>query len=356
MNCIRKLSLVVLMALCTLASSAQFTINGTVSGVPDGARLRLYYVAKNYVLIDSTVIHDGQFCFSGGRQAEPRWAIIKVNNDFTALADFYIENGTISITGERYKTKVTGTPVNEQYNRYNSEINSLFNDIYSLSAARATATTEAQRDSCTRAIKAVEKEQMRREEAFIVDYPDSPVSLRVLEFRSRKAGSAHILRLWNMLGEQNRKSKEGESVREYALRLAGTEGGAPAPDFTLAASDGREVSLKSYRGRYVLIDFWASWCAPCRAGFPALAELYRKYAGTRFTILGVSLDRKEAAWRKAIKQENAPWTQLIDLKGSVASRYAVMAIPRLVLVSPEGKIVGSYDKAEINEELMKILK
>lgn len=144
--------------------------------------------------------------------------------------------------------------------------------------------------------------------------------------------------------------------RALKISFAGEEreGGAIAPDFSLANKDGKKVSLSDFRGKYVLIDFWASWCAPCRASFPSIVKIYQKYKSRNFEIIGVSLDRSEKAWRKALSEETAPWVQLLDAKGFVAKEYAVMAIPHLVLISPEGKIIGLFDKAEINRELVEL--
>lgn len=94
--------------------------------------------------------------------------------------------------------------------------------------------------------------------------------------------------------------------------------------------------------------------APCRASFPSIVKIYQKYKSWNFEIIGVSLDRSEKAWHKALSEETAPWVQLLDAKGFVAKEYAVMAIPHLVLISPEGKIIGSFDKAEINRELVEL--
>ncbi|HEX6845624.1 MAG TPA: TlpA disulfide reductase family protein, partial [Chitinophagaceae bacterium] len=119
--------------------------------------------------------------------------------------------------------------------------------------------------------------------------------------------------------------------------------GVKAPDFTQTDTSGAAVTLSSLRGKYVLIDFWASWCKPCRAGNPALVRLYKKYKDYGFTILGVSLDSKKDAWLKAIHDDELPWQQVSDLKfwnNAVAKQYKISSVPQNYLLDSQGVILG----------------
>ncbi len=120
--------------------------------------------------------------------------------------------------------------------------------------------------------------------------------------------------------------------------------GAVAPDIVLPNPDGKEIALSSLRGKYVLIDFWASWCKPCRMENPNVVKLYKKYSKDKFEILGVSLDRKKENWLKAIKDDKLMWPQVSDLKywnSAAAKLYNITSIPHTVLVGPDGKIVAT---------------
>ena len=131
--------------------------------------------------------------------------------------------------------------------------------------------------------------------------------------------------------------------------------GADAPDITLPNVDGEEVSLASFKGKYVLVDFWASWCRPCRVNNPKLVALYDKFKGGKFEILGVSFDNKKADWEKAIKDDGLVWAQVSDLKGfesEVAQSYQIEAIPAVYLIDPEGKILGKNLPEEELETLL----
>jgi peroxiredoxin len=122
--------------------------------------------------------------------------------------------------------------------------------------------------------------------------------------------------------------------------------GAEAPNFTQQTPDGKQVSLADYRGKYVLVDFWASWCGPCRQENPAVIKAYNAYKGRKFDILSVSLDKEDGRdkWLKAIQDDQLTWTQVSDLHGwqnEVAKRYGVQSIPQNFLIDPTGKIVAT---------------
>ena len=160
-----------------------------------------------------------------------------------------------------------------------------------------------------------------------------------------------------------RKFPGTKMTREFAEYLANThvkkqqspkqaaavEAGVMAPELTIPSSDGKMVALSSFKGKYVLLDFWASWCGPCRAENPNVVAAYQKFKGKNFTILGVSLDNKKDAWEKAIKEDGLAWTQVSDLKGwssSAAASYGVQSIPSNFLIDPTGKIIARNLRGE----------
>ncbi len=143
------------------------------------------------------------------------------------------------------------------------------------------------------------------------------------------------------------------SRRDNQLRVAV---GKQAPEFTLQSDKREEVSLSDYKGKYLLVDFWASWCGPCRAGIPGLKEIYADYHSKGLEVLSVSTDGDEKAWLKAVEQEQMPWAQLRDTK-TVSKSYNITAIPAIFLIDPNGKIIdkGLHGEAIRNrvEELLK---
>ncbi|ULT23439.1 TlpA family protein disulfide reductase [Sphingobacterium sp. E70] len=136
--------------------------------------------------------------------------------------------------------------------------------------------------------------------------------------------------------------------------------GKHAIDFVMDNDKGQPISFSSFKGKYVLLDFWASWCGPCRSEMPFINEIYQKYKDKNFEVVAVSIDSKKDHWLKAIKEDKMSWIQLSDLKGyknDVALKYGVMAIPRNFLINPEGVIIAKDLRGEdIEKELSRIIK
>lgn len=167
-------------------------------------------------------------------------------------------------------------------------------------------------------------------------------------------GNVHVEDLHSRVSEIKRIKAE-QILAEGKLAI-----GNEAPGFSLETPEGTSVSLSSLKGKYILIDFWASWCAPCRKNNPNLVALYKKYMNCDFTILGVSLDREKDSWTAAIKKDKLTWTQVSDLKywsSPVAKLYNVQEIPYMVLIDKEGKIIAkNTDEKVIEEKIEEVLK
>ena len=338
-------------SLLSASAGNGFKIIGDVTDVADGTTLYLQLVGPPSVRLDSTTIEKGHFEFSGSDRAKPEWALVSIKGQFLPLCDFYLENGNIAVRGSRYTAQATGTSTNEQYNYYNQNINSMFTDIYNMNVALYMAKDSMAKDSLKLKKQKAESVLLDKEVGFVRQHPASPVSLRIVEYICRNAKSEDILRYVSYLSQDLQTTETVVKLKDYAHRQKMTEAGTPAPAFTLKDDKGRKVSLSDFKGKYLLIDFWASWCGPCRASFPAIKELYTRYKSDKFDILGLSLDRKDSAWRKALAEENCPWTQVVDLDGTVANKYAVSTIPLMVLVNPDGTICGKYDKSTIADKL-----
>jgi len=153
-------------------------------------------------------------------------------------------------------------------------------------------------------------------------------------------------------------SAQGKEVADRIATLSRIAVGQMAPNFQQLTTDNAPVTLASYKGKYVLLEFWASWCGPCRAESPNLLKEYKHYKDKGFDVLAVSLDDKKEKWMEAIKKDGMPWTQVSDLKGwknEVAGLYGINAVPANFLIDPTGKIVARDLRGEeLGKALAKI--
>jgi thiol-disulfide isomerase/thioredoxin len=172
-------------------------------------------------------------------------------------------------------------------------------------------------------------------------HPDAYASAYALTGSGRQTGDLESKKkLLSLLSLRMRASTAGKNFSDYVEGLMHSSTGSMVGDFTLPGPQGENISLAGIRGKYVLIDFWASWCVPCRRSFPHMREVYKKFKSGQFEILSISIDEDKAAWLKAVKEENNPWLQVLDTKNISQKGFAVTAVPASFLIDPEGKIIA----------------
>ncbi|HTN35469.1 MAG TPA: TlpA disulfide reductase family protein, partial [Arachidicoccus sp.] len=219
----------------------------------------------------------------------------------------------------------------------------------------------------TAAAAAIEKQNDglndKKEEAskkFIKENPKSYVSLNLLRSLTYTTDYGDLNKMFTGLDTAIQHSVSGVKIEKQLATMKQTAVGQPAIDFTLNDVNGKSVSLSSFKGKYVLVDFWASWCGPCRAENPNVVKAFDKYKSKGFTILGVSLDEDGAKWKEAIEHDKLAWTQVSDLKGwkaDVAEKYGVRAIPANFLIDKEGTIIGHNLRGEeLEAKLAEVVK
>jgi thiol-disulfide isomerase/thioredoxin len=179
-------------------------------------------------------------------------------------------------------------------------------------------------------------------EKLLKDHPDSYAGAFVLAGSGRQVSS--IEKKEKLLGMLSAKMKGSDAAQKFADHIQGLKNsgiGKTVANFVLPDPEGKDFALDQLKGKYVLIDFWASWCVPCRKSFPRMREVYATYKDQGFEIYSVSIDEDKAAWLKAVKEESNPWKQSLDNKNISQSRFAVTGVPSTFLIGPDGKIIAS---------------
>jgi len=312
---------------------------------------------------DTVKVVDGHFEFKGS-VTEPVPAMI-FTPTFQVKIDLYVDNASITITGDAdsaYSYKVSGNAAVNEFEAFNQAVIAnrratiaLYNEAYNKKTAGdsiAAARIQQQADSQYRFERSIRLN-------FIKTHPASYVSARELLQMTDNAFLAESRKLFSALDEKVQQSAQGKEVAKRIALLSTIETGRQALDFTQQSLEGRSVQLSSFRGKYVLLEFWASWCGPCRGENPNLRKQYQLYKGKGLEIIGVSLDHDKQAWKQAIEKDQLPWIHVSDLKGwknEVATSYGIMAVPANFLIDPSGRIVAQNLRGEaLNKKLEEIL-
>lgn len=369
-----KKNVLILFTLATIGASAQslpFQVSVQLKGVSKPAKAYLIYNQDNKQVIDSTESSNGKFEFKGSVN-EPIKSILLIDHTLQGMQivrtsdmkGVFLEKGNIKVEGnERVKEAiVSGTPLNKQYAEYYQKVKAPSQKIVdSLDALFVAASPEQKKDKAfVQTIMDQAGVAMNDRKTLQFDYikqhPDSYISLDAMnELISSRADVNTLLPLYKGLSEKMRHTKQGTALDKKINGDPLTAIGAIAPDFTQNDVNDKPVKLSDFRGKYVLIDFWASWCGPCRAENPNVVKAYNQYKDKNFTVLGVSLDAqgKKEAWLAAIQKDNLPWTQVSDLKAwenEVAQKYDIKAIPQNFLIDPSGKIIAKNLRGEALEK------
>lgn len=300
-------------------------------------------------------------------QPSPTLYSITVKEDPTGGILLFADNGTATIEAEKGKfgqAKVQGGISNKEWNGYTSLTNLFDSRLSSIqefySELAEAGKLEPKRDSLERLFQSIVNEKEKAIKNWVIQRPKSFVTPFVMIINYGETGDPTMLRpMVNALATEVKASYYGNFMDRLLAQKEGLNIGKLAPAFSQNDANGKPVALNSFKGKYVLVDFWASWCGPCRMENPNLVRTYQKFKDKNFDILAVSLDNNKEKWLQAIAQDKLTWTHVSDLKywkNEVALLYGVKGIPANFLLDKEGKIVAKGLRGPALEEtLAKIL-
>ncbi len=352
------LSLAIVFASCNSRKTNEFIITGSIEGsAPEKVYLQKS-VDGDFQILDSSLVDEGKFKFKGIIE-DPEMYYIGM--DEGKFVGFFNEAANIEIkiiSDSLEKPMVEGSSSDADYRKYTKmldEQKSALIGLYTQYNEAARDTDSVQMKSLEEKIESLENENKGKLISFIKANTSSFVAPYLAMRHAYELNLDELKDITAGLDAKVKKSKSSQSLDERIKILESVAIGKTAPDFTMNDQNGQPVTLSSLKGNFLLIDFWASWCGPCRRENPNVVAAYKKFNDKGFQILGVSLDRDKDAWLQAINDDKLTWLHVSDLQywGNAASQlYGIMSIPSNVLLDRDGVIIA---KDLRGEDLMKKL-
>ena len=344
------LFLISIFLICFLsrAQDSSYIINGGLEKIKDGT-IYLNIYEHDKTVIDSALITDGSFKFTGSITSA-FFATLTMPDKRSDYYTFYVEPSKMSITGRGDSLKlltVKGSKLNDDNRLFKERMK----NITKWEETNSKIYEQAYKENNKRVLDSLDEvdfdilhEKRKVVSAFVKDYPQSMRgAMAIAEYYGYYAESDEVEPLYDLLDQKIKNSAKGIEIKKLIDIYKTVAVGKKAPEITQSTPEGNTISLSSLQGKYVLVDFWASWCGPCRRENPNIVEGYNRFKNKGFTVFGVSYDTKKDKWKKAIEDDKLNWYQISDLQGwknSTSDQYGIKAIPSNLLLDKEGKIIA----------------
>lgn len=335
---------------CLAQSGKEITLQGDISGDLKGHN-KMYIYTRTYK--DSAVIENGHYTFKIPFDGPVFMMLLP--QYVQAERQMYVPYGvlmdkptTYTVTSDISKgmnaSTVKGSEAPELYQAYGKEKAVAWKTISATLQKEFgkpwMQENDLQYEAFQKRQEALQKQHLLPLlEKLVKEHPNSYATVFSLNDARQIATVEQQDRLYAMLSKEMKASTPAKEFHQFTDGIRNSAIGQPVRDFSLPDPQGNTIAFSSLKGKYVLIDFWASWCAPCRKSFPHMREVYQQYKDQNFIIYSISIDKSKADWLKAVGEENNPWLQSLDNINVAGSGFAITGVPTTYLISPEGKIL-----------------